>query len=154
MIEINARTNLFLNFSLSPPLSLPPFASVALLFLFFSCPLFEWIGNCRKHLHRPGSQSPPLPPPPPEEDENQHFGRPRTQSVGPLAPIVPDDQNLPGWVPKNYIEKGNKNAINNRLLFLSPRFHFSSSLIYNVYHFQLLLFTITMRIKVCIHFDT
>lgn len=59
----------------------------------------------RKHLHRPGSQSPPLPPPPPEEDDNQNFGRPRTQSVGPLAPIVPDDQNLPGWVPKNYIEK-------------------------------------------------
>lgn len=67
---------------------------------------FDVLQNCRKHLHRPGSQSPPLPPPPPEEDENQNFGRPRTQSVGPLAPIVPDDQNLPGWVPKNYIEKG------------------------------------------------
>lgn len=56
-----------------------------------------------------GSQSPPLPPPPPpaDDDGNQNFGRPRTQSQGgPLAPIVPDDQNLPGWVPKNYIEKG------------------------------------------------
>lgn len=60
--------------------------------------------NRNKNIHRPGSQSPPLPPPP-EDDENQHFGRPRTQSVGPLAPIVPEDQNLPGWVPKNYIEK-------------------------------------------------
>lgn len=24
-----------------------------------------------------------------------------------MAPIIPDDQNLPGWVPKNFIEKGN-----------------------------------------------
>ncbi|XP_055850899.1 abl interactor 2 isoform X1 [Episyrphus balteatus] len=55
---------------------------------------------------RPGSQSPPLPPPPPPEDEHQDFGRPRTSTThGQLAPIVPDDQNLPGWVPKNYIEK-------------------------------------------------
>ncbi|CAD7084509.1 unnamed protein product [Hermetia illucens] len=54
---------------------------------------------------RPGSQSPPLPPPPPPEDEHQDFGRPRTSTQGQLAPIVPDDQNLPGWVPKNYIEK-------------------------------------------------
>lgn len=62
----------------------------------------------RKNVTRPGSQSPPLPPPPPpEDDDHQHFGRPRTQSQGPLAPIVPEDQNLPGWVPKNYIEKGN-----------------------------------------------
>lgn len=76
------------------------------LSLSFSSIVLGCAGNCRKHLHRPGSQSPPLPPPPPEEDENQHFGRPRTQSVGPLAPIVPEDQNLPGWVPKNYIEKG------------------------------------------------
>jgi abl interactor 2 len=49
---------------------------------------------------RPGSQSPPLPPPP---EEHADFGRPRQQSL--VAPIVPDDQNLPGWVPKNYIEK-------------------------------------------------
>ncbi|XP_037951218.1 abl interactor 2 isoform X1 [Teleopsis dalmanni] len=55
---------------------------------------------------RPGSQSPPLPPPPPPEDEHQDFGRPRTSTAhGQLAPIVPEDQNLPGWVPKNYIEK-------------------------------------------------
>ncbi|XP_055370915.1 abl interactor 2 [Condylostylus longicornis] len=60
------------------------------------------------NFNRPGSQSPPLPPPPPPEDEHQDFGRPRSSnpsSGGPLAPIVPDDQNLPGWVPKNYIEK-------------------------------------------------
>lgn len=74
-----------------------------LFFLFH--PFFKIVRH--KNLHRPGSQSPPLPPPPPPEDDgNQHFGRPRTQSVGPLAPIVPEDQNLPGWVPKNYIEKG------------------------------------------------
>lgn len=66
---------------------------------------------------RPGSQSPPLPPPPPpDEDGNQNFGRPAqslrssqgaASSAGgsSLAPIVPDDHNLPGWVPKNYIEK-------------------------------------------------
>lgn len=52
------------------------------------------------HQRQSGSSSPPLPPPP---EENADFGRPRVQS---LQPIVPDDQNLPGWVPKNYIEKG------------------------------------------------
>lgn len=57
------------------------------------------------NFNRPGSQSPPLPPPPPPEDEHQDFGRPRTSTAHQLAPIVPDDQNLPGWVPKNYIEK-------------------------------------------------
>ncbi|XP_055716015.1 abl interactor 2 isoform X1 [Phlebotomus papatasi] len=63
------------------------------------------IGMHTLSRNRPGSQSPPLPPPPPpEETEHSDFGRPRT-SQGPLAPIVPDDQNLPGWVPKNYIEK-------------------------------------------------
>lgn len=73
----------------------------------------------RKHNTRPGSQSPPLPPPPPpEDDENQNFGRPRTQSQGPLAPIVPDDQNLPGWVPKNYIEKGENFAFQVKSLFI------------------------------------
>lgn len=61
---------------------------------------------CSLNFTRPGSQSPPLPPPPPPEDEHQDFGRPRTSTQGQLAPIVPDDQNLPGWVPKNYIEKG------------------------------------------------
>lgn len=64
---------------------------------------------------RRGSQSPPLPPPPPpDEDGNQNFGRPRTSQndnampvggIPSMAQIVPDDQNLPGWVPKNYIEK-------------------------------------------------
>ena len=58
-----------------------------------------------RNMPRPGSQSPPLPPPPVEHDEHAEFGRPRQQSL--VAPIVPDDQNLPGWVPKNYIEKGN-----------------------------------------------
>lgn len=60
------------------------------------------------HIQRPGSQSPPLPPPPPPE-EHADFGRPRTaqqQAAAQIAAIVPDDQNLPGWVPKNYMEKG------------------------------------------------
>lgn len=26
--------------------------------------------------------------------------------------IVPDEEDLPGWVPKNYIEKGNSILIN------------------------------------------
>jgi hypothetical protein len=56
---------------------------------------------------RQGSQSPPLPPPP---EEHADFGRPRQQSL--VAPIVPDDQNLPGWVPKNYIEKGKRELSN------------------------------------------
>lgn len=64
------------------------------------------LGRNAAHRYRPGSQSPPLPPPPPPEDhEHADFGRPR-QAQGKLAPIVPEDQNLPGWVPKNYIEKG------------------------------------------------
>lgn len=50
-----------------------------------------------------GAHSPPLPPPPPPEDEHEGFGRPRTSGV---QPIVPDEEDLPGWVPKNYIEKG------------------------------------------------
>jgi hypothetical protein len=60
---------------------------------------------------RPGSQSPPLPPPP-EEQHLADFGRPRQQGATSIsassmvAPIVPEDRNLPGWVPKNYIEKG------------------------------------------------
>ncbi|XP_067014880.1 abl interactor 2 isoform X2 [Anabrus simplex] len=55
------------------------------------------------HLqHRPGNVSPPLPPPPPPEDENAGFGRPRASH---MMPIVPDEEDLPGWVPKNYIEK-------------------------------------------------
>jgi hypothetical protein len=54
-------------------------------------------------MPRPGSQSPPLPPPP---EEHADFGRPRTQQANNIvAPIVPEDRNLPGWVPKNYMEK-------------------------------------------------
>ncbi|CAH1100435.1 unnamed protein product [Psylliodes chrysocephalus] len=49
-----------------------------------------------------GAQSPPLPPPPPPEDEHEAFGRPHSSGV---MPIVPDEEDLPGWVPKNYIEK-------------------------------------------------
>ncbi|XP_063703569.1 abl interactor 2 [Culicoides brevitarsis] len=59
------------------------------------------------HIQRPGSQSPPLPPPPPPE-EHADFGRPRTaqqQAAAQIAAIVPEDQNLPGWVPKNFMEK-------------------------------------------------
>lgn len=53
---------------------------------------------------RAGAQSPPLPPPPPPEDEHEaSFGRPHSSGV---MPIVPDEEDLPGWVPKNYIEKG------------------------------------------------
>ncbi|KAI4458950.1 abl interactor family member [Holotrichia oblita] len=57
--------------------------------------------------HNPGSgsQSPPLPPPPPPEEEHEDFGRPRASGV---MPIVPDEEDLPGWVPKNYIEKGSE----------------------------------------------
>ena len=53
-----------------------------------------------------GANSPPLPPPPPpEHEEHPQFGRPQ-QSSGAIMPIVPDEEDLPGWVPKNYIEKG------------------------------------------------
>ena len=55
---------------------------------------------------RPGSQSPPLPPPPPEEQHLADFGRPRQGTTVVAPSIVPEDRNLPGWVPKNYIEKG------------------------------------------------
>lgn len=91
----------------------------------------------RKNVARPGSQSPPLPPPPPpEDDDHQHFGRPRTQSQGPLAPIVPEDQNLPGWVPKNYIEKGNlsdNNKCDCRIIFAFLLFVFLVVAIYDYY---------------------
>lgn len=61
-----------------------------------------------------GAHSPPLPPPPPPEDEHEAFGRPRTSGV---MPIVPDEEDLPGWVPKNYIEKGNFYCLNNLFRF-------------------------------------
>ncbi|XKL60765.1 hypothetical protein PGB90_007822 [Kerria lacca] len=53
--------------------------------------------------HRQGSCSPPLPPPPTIEDEHSRFGQP----VGSQShvPIVSNELDLPGWVPKNYIEK-------------------------------------------------
>lgn len=52
---------------------------------------------------RQGSCSPPLPPPPSIEDEHARFGQPQG---GPgHVPIVSDEPDLPGWVPKNYIEK-------------------------------------------------
>lgn len=55
--------------------------------------------------HHSSRSSPPLPPPPlPEEDQHPRFGQPASSSQG-LA-IVSDEPDLPGWVPKNYIEKG------------------------------------------------
>lgn len=44
--------------------------------------------------------SPPLPPPPAPIDH------PPPPTFTPM-PIVSDELDLPGWVPKNYIEKGN-----------------------------------------------
>lgn len=53
--------------------------------------------------HQASRSSPPLPPPPlPEEDQHPRFGQP---SSGRGLPIVSDELDLPGWVPKNYIEK-------------------------------------------------
>jgi U5 snRNP spliceosome subunit len=52
------------------------------------------------------SSSPPLPPPPTsagQMDDHVNFGQPQAVRNG---GIVPRDQDLPGWVPKNYIEKG------------------------------------------------
>ncbi|RZF46699.1 hypothetical protein LSTR_LSTR002562 [Laodelphax striatellus] len=54
--------------------------------------------------------SPPLPPPPllppapSDEDQHPQFGVPNISSSRGL-PIVSDEPDLPGWVPKNYIEK-------------------------------------------------
>ncbi|KAI5705521.1 hypothetical protein M8J76_004198 [Diaphorina citri] len=51
------------------------------------------------------SSSPPLPPPPTsagQMDDHVNFGQPQAVRNG---GIVPRDQDLPGWVPKNYIEK-------------------------------------------------
>lgn len=62
------------------------------------------------HHRSSGAQSPPLPPPPPPEDEHEAFGRPQTAAG--VMPIVPDEDDLPGWVPKNYIEKGNQWFLN------------------------------------------
>lgn len=56
-------------------------------------------------MSRNGANSPPLPPPPPQDqDELSQFGR-LVSCGGTIRPIVPDEEDLPGWVPKNYIEK-------------------------------------------------
>lgn len=91
----NCRTNLI--FISAPPSPLTIGTSGEM-------PVQHHIGlhTLTRNMPRPGSQSPPLPPPP--DEEHAEFGRPRQQSL--VAPIVPADQNLPGWVPKNYIEKG------------------------------------------------
>ncbi|CAB0045327.1 unnamed protein product [Trichogramma brassicae] len=53
--------------------------------------------------NRHEGSSPPLPPPPPpDQDEMSQFGR---LSHGSMRAIVPEEDDLPGWVPKNYIEK-------------------------------------------------
>lgn len=60
-------------------------------------------------FNRNGATSPPLPPPPPpDQDEISNFGR-LLPCSGTIRPIVPDEEDLPGWVPKNYIEKGKLN---------------------------------------------
>lgn len=72
-------------------------------------------------ISRSGASSPPLPPPPPpEQDEHPQFGRP-TPSSGAIMPIVPDEEDLPGWVPKNYIEKGRVSSLSlfSYLLFVT-----------------------------------
>lgn len=54
------------------------------------------------HMMRGSQGSPPLPPPPmPESQMAPSYGYGRS-SMG----IVPEDAGLPGWVPKNYMEKG------------------------------------------------
>ncbi|XP_071444191.1 abl interactor 2 [Hetaerina americana] len=80
------------------------------------------VGNAMAHLHhhvpqqQPGNISPPLPPPPPpgegreeeedDDDDDGGFGRvPNVMRGGMLHGIVPAEADLPGWVPKNYIEK-------------------------------------------------
>ncbi|XP_014205397.1 abl interactor 2-like [Copidosoma floridanum] len=56
-------------------------------------------------VNRNGTNSPPLPPPPPaDQDELSQFGR-LVSCTGTIKPIVPEEEDLPGWVPKNYIEK-------------------------------------------------
>lgn len=55
--------------------------------------------------NRNGANSPPLPPPPPpDQEELSQFGR-LLSATGSIRPIVPEEEDLPGWVPKNYIEK-------------------------------------------------
>lgn len=82
-------------------------------------------------MRNSGTTSPPLPPPPPpEHDENSQFGRPG--QFGAIMPIVPDEDDLPGWVPKNYIEKGLfLGFIHTRNLYVSR----SLSINYNFFFF-------------------
>ncbi|XP_061377683.1 abl interactor 2 [Danaus plexippus] len=60
---------------------------------------------------RGGSVSPPLPPPPLEDELHDAFGARHMQAKmggqysSAVPTIVPDEEDLPGWVPKNYIEK-------------------------------------------------
>ncbi|XP_059479281.1 abl interactor 2-like isoform X2 [Neocloeon triangulifer] len=62
------------------------------------------VDDLTHHLHmmRGGQGSPPLPPPPMPDSQqlppSYGYGR---SSMG----IVPEDAGLPGWVPKNYMEK-------------------------------------------------
>lgn len=50
-----------------------------------------------------------------------------------MAAIVPDDQNLPGWVPKNYIEKGIKFPYRINSINLSLHFTIAVVAIYDYY---------------------
>ncbi|XP_072939751.1 abl interactor 2 isoform X2 [Epargyreus clarus] len=61
---------------------------------------------------RGGSVSPPLPPPPADDELNHDaFGRTvhnnnkMNSQYNAVPAIVPDEEDLPGWVPKNYMEK-------------------------------------------------
>ncbi|KAK2726453.1 hypothetical protein QYM36_000784, partial [Artemia franciscana] len=61
---------------------------------------------------RPGDSSPPLPPPPSEEGVSQYSAsrgsiQPQFSRETPIygRRVLPAEENLPGWVPKNYIEK-------------------------------------------------
>jgi len=53
-------------------------------------------------MERGGRASPPLPPPPAPLDQDLH---PPTGGGFGLQPVVTEELDLPGWVPKNYIEK-------------------------------------------------
>lgn len=100
-----------------------------------------------------GANSPPLPPPPPpEQEEHSQFGRP-TPSSGAIMPIVPDEEDLPGWVPKNYIEKGKT-----ELFLYIADMHLSIYI--SIYSFIYLLadprgFTLAcyLSLRICLYFE-
>lgn len=70
----------------------------------------------------------------------QHYQPGQGTVSGMMPTIVPDEEDLPGWVPKNYIEKGMSSGVYDDVFYFR--------LIYDVFIFlQLLLFTIIMRIK-------